>query len=113
MVLWNDGRIFPIGFPEIALAEEYASTFNKASSQTFFAFVNLEKNDHERQQALEKAYETLFLSWTYRKEKKEQEKLIKVLNQKMTDMVMVELQDGTDLHLEAGSEPDPESSAGS
>jgi hypothetical protein len=85
MVVRNTGEISPITTQDIALAEEYSSSFNEASTDMFYAVADLEKSDDERDQKMLKAHEKLLLSLTYRKDKKEQERLVKTLERKLME----------------------------
>jgi hypothetical protein len=51
----------------------------------FYAVADLEKSDDEINQKMLKAHEKLLLSLTYRKDKKEQERLVKTLERKLME----------------------------
>jgi hypothetical protein len=86
VVLWDTGEVSRRKIRDIALAEDYATSFNEASTAMFYAFADLEKSDEQIDGETEKAYEPLYLSLTSRREMREQEKLVEDLQQRFSDL---------------------------
>jgi 20S proteasome alpha/beta subunit len=85
-ILWDTGEVSPVQTGRIALNEDYAASFDEFSKQIFYAVADLEKTDDEIFRAMAKTDEILFLSLITRREKQEQENLIKGLTKKLSDL---------------------------
>jgi hypothetical protein len=86
IVLWDTGGISPRRTQDIALAEDYATSFNEASTAMFYALADLEKSNEQIDEEMRKAYESLYHSLTSRREMREQEKLVQDLQQKFSNL---------------------------
>jgi hypothetical protein len=85
IVLLDTGQISPLLSRDITLNEDYASSFNEASTKTFYAVADVEKTDEEMHEGLVKADEVLFLSRISRRESREQEQLVEALQIEVSD----------------------------
>lgn len=87
IVLLDTGQISPLQSRDITLNEDYASSFNEASTKMFYAVADLEKTDEEMHEGLVKADEVLFLSRISRRDSREQEQLVEALQLKISDQM--------------------------
>lgn len=85
-ILWNSGEASSVQSAKIALNEDYAASFDEFSKKIFYDVADLEKTDDEILHAMAKSDEVLFLSLITRREKQEQENLIKGLTKKLSDL---------------------------
>ncbi len=85
-ILWDTGEVSPVQSGKIALNEDYAESFDEFSKKIFYDVADLERTDDEIFKAIAKTDEVLFLSLITRREKQEQENLIKGLTKKLSDL---------------------------
>jgi 20S proteasome alpha/beta subunit len=85
-ILWDTGEISQVQPGKVALNEDYATSFDEFTKKIFYAVADLEKTDDEIFKAMAKTDEVLFLSLMTRREKQEQENLIKGLTKKLSDL---------------------------
>jgi 20S proteasome alpha/beta subunit len=85
-ILWDTGEVSPVQTAKVVLNEDYAASFDEFSKKIFYAVADLERTDDEIFATMAKTDEVLFLSLITRREKQEQENLIKGLTKKLSDL---------------------------